>query len=177
MYSAFSGIRNIAKTQTNVRMFLDDLKKPTGEFKNYVTTIFVGTMEVVTKPQVLTVWGDVGPLYVLPWYVVSMPSEGDSSLGKIKMDGNPNLVSTGVIRQNVSDQPYPGTLDAAVYNVFDIPGYGKLHNKYPVVVQGTVDAIPPYHVACNCSVALLFDENDNPRGMVGGRSLTILGPA
>jgi hypothetical protein len=87
------------------------------------------------------------------------------------------MVSTGVIRQNVSSQQYPATLEASVFQVLDIPGYGKLYNKSPVIIQGTADSIPPFHLEARCCSALLFDDQNNPRGVLGGRSLTILGPA
>ena len=176
MYRAFQNVRTVTKTVTNGRLFLDDPKSKNGEFKRYVSVIFDGTMEVITQPQVITIWEDVGPLYALPWWVDNMPSEGfHPDFGTIKLTGNPALLSTGVIRQNVSGQQFPATLDAAVYQVFDIPGYGRLHNKYPVVVQGTVDAIPPFHTACGCRSALLFDDHNHPRGIIGGRTLTLMG--
>jgi len=106
-----------------------------------------------------------------------MPSVGEAEVGTIKMNGNPGLLSTGVIRQNVSGQQQPATLEASVFQRLEIPGYGVLHNKFPVVVEGTTDSIPPFHTEAACRCALLFDDNNVPRGMVGGRSLTILGPA
>jgi hypothetical protein len=174
MFAAFANLRTQTRTQTNGRLFLDDPATKNGEFKKLVNVMFEGTMEVTTQPQVLTPWGDVGLVYALPWFVDNMPSEGDSDLGVIKLTGNPDMLSTGVIRQNAPGQQYPATLDASVHQVFEIPGYGKLHNKYPVVVQGTVDSVPPFYTACACSVALLYDENDQARGMIGGRVLTIL---
>jgi hypothetical protein len=176
MYRAFQNITTVTKTQTNIRLFLDDPATQNGEFKTYLTSILEGFMEVFTHPQVLSTWKETGPLYLLPWSVGEMPSEGDSDLGKITMTGNPQLLTTGVIRQNVPGQPYPAVLDAAVFQVFDVPGYGKLHNKYPVMIEGTVDTIPPFHTACGCNSAFLFDEHDKMRGVIGGRSLTLMGP-
>jgi len=177
MYAAFSNMQVATRTRTNVKFYLDDPTKRDGQFTNYISALLDGYMDVVTRPQALTVWNDVGPLYVLPWHVLDMPSEGESSVGTIRMNGNPNMLTTGVITQNVAGQAFPGTLQASVFNVIEIPGYGKLHNKFPVVVEGTADSIPPFHTEAACRCALLFDEQDNVRGMVGGRSLTILGPA
>jgi hypothetical protein len=174
MFKAFENLRNVTRTQTNARLFLDSPDTKNGEFKRLVNVMFEGTMEVITQPQVFTSWGDLGPIYALPWIVDNMPSEGDSELGVIKLTGNPDMLSTGVIRQNAPGQEYPATLEASVHQVFDIPGYGKLHNKYPVVVSGAVDSVPPFYTACNCSVALLYDEKDQARGVIGGRVLTIL---
>lgn len=177
MYTAFENMRALAKTRTNVRVFLDDPNKKDGNFSNYLSFILEGTMEVFTSAQAYTTWGDTGPLYVLPWYIGDMPSEGDSEVGIVKMNGNPGLLSTGVIRQNVSGQQQPSTLEASVFQSLTIPGHGVLHNKFPVIVKGVADSIPPFHTEAACACALLFDEADVPRGMIGGRSLTILGPA
>jgi len=177
MYTAFQNIRTVTRTQTNVRLFLDNPKTKDGKFARYVSVMLEGTMEVFTTAQALSVWEEVGPLYVLPWYVGDMPSEGKSDIGRITMGGTPGLVTTGVIRQNVVNQQFPATLDAAVFQTLNIPDYGPLHNKYPVIVEGTVDAIPPYYTVAKCLTALLFDDQGTPRGVVGGRSLTLLGPA
>jgi hypothetical protein len=177
MFAAFQNIRTVTKTRTNIRLFLDDPALKDGKFTKYVSAILEGTMEVFTGPQAYTVWDDTGPLYVLPWYVGDMPSAGDSNAGAITMTGNPGLQTTGIIKQNVAGQPYPATLQASVFQTLNVPGYGPLHNKFPVVVQGTVDAIPPYHTDAACLCALLYDDTNTPRGMVGGRSLTLLGPA
>jgi hypothetical protein len=174
MFAAFENLRTVTRTQTNGRLFLDDPATKNGEFKRLVNVMFEGTMEVTTQRQILTAWGESAPLYALPWIVNNMPSEGKSDLGIIKLTGHPDMLSTGVIRQNAPNQSYPATLEAAVHQVFDIPGYGKLHNKYPVVVEGTVDSVPPLYTACACRCALLYDENDQPRGLIGGRVLTIL---
>jgi hypothetical protein len=174
MYEAFEGMRNLVRTETNSRIFLDDPKLINGEFKKYVSYISYGTMEVITQPQILTTLGGVGPLHMLPWYIENMTGEGDSSVGAIKVVGSPALMTTGVIRQNVSGQPFPATLEASVFQVFDIPGYGKLHNKAQVVISAVVDTIPPFDALCRCSSALLYDDQNRPRGIVDGRALTIL---
>jgi hypothetical protein len=176
MYEAFENMRNLVRTETNSRIFLDDPKTMNGEFKRYVSYINSGTMEVITQPEILTTWGDVGPLHMLPWYIENMTGDGESSIGTIKVVGSPALMTTGVIRQNVAGQSFPATLEASVFQVFDIPGYGKLHNKAQVVISAVVDAIPPFDALCRCSAALLYDEQNRPRGIVDGRALTILMP-
>lgn len=177
VYERFANLRTVTRTQTNIRLFLDEPNKRTNKFTNYVSSILEGTMEVFTRPQIQASWCDDGPLFMLPWDVGDMPSEGRSELGTIKLTGNPNLLTTGVIRQNIPGLPYPATLDAAVYQVFEIPGYGKLHNKYPVIITATVDAIPPFNALAACRCSYLFDEEGQMRGVIGGRSLTLMGPA
>lgn len=174
MYNAFANMRNLVKTETNSRILLDDPKLMNGEFTKYVSYISYGTMEVITQPQILTTWEGVGPLYMLPWYIENMKGEGNSSIGAIKVVGSPELMTTGVIRQNVSSQPFPATLEASVFQVFDIPGYGKLQHRAQVVISAVVDAIPPFHALCKCSAAILYDERNRPRGIVDGRALTIM---
>lgn len=83
-------------------------------------------------------------------------------------------MTTGVVRENVPGQAFPAMLEASVFQVFDIPGYGKLRNKAQVVISAVVDAIPPFQALCRCSAALLYDEQNQPRGTVDGRALTIL---
>jgi len=171
---AFQNLRTVTRTQTNGLLLLDDPKDRTGEFTNAVSVILDGTLEVFTQPPVLSREG----LYLLPWWIGEMPSRGTSMDGlEITVSSNPGLVSNGVIRQNVPDQTFPATLEAAVFQVFDVPGYGKLHHKYPVIINGDVNMIPPYHTIAKCSPALLFDEENNIRGMIAGRALTLLGPA
>ena len=174
MYEMFKGLRNKVKTETNSRIFLDDPKLKNGEFKNYLSYINYGTMEVITQAPILTRWGEGGPLYMLPWYIENMQGEGESSLGRIKVVGSPELMTTGVIRQNVPGQPFPATLEASVFQVFEIPGYGRLVNRAQVVISAVVDAIPPFDALCPCTAAILYDEQNLPRGIVDGRALTIL---
>jgi len=83
-------------------------------------------------------------------------------------------MSTGVIRQNVPNQVFPATLEASVFQVFEIPGYGRLQNRAQVVITATVDSIPPFQALCQCSSALLYDDDNLPRGIIDGRALTIL---
>jgi hypothetical protein len=174
MYDAYKNMRNLVKTETNSRIFLDDPKQRNGEFTKYVSYISYGTMEVITQPEIITRWGEIGPLHMLPWYIENMQGEGDSPVGKIKVVGSPELMTTGVVRENVPGQAFPAMLEASVFQVFDIPGYGKLRNKTQVVISAVVDAIPPFQALCRCSAALLYDEQNQPRGIVDGRALTIL---
>jgi hypothetical protein len=176
MYEAFGKMRNLVKTETNSRIFLDDPKLMDGKFTKYVSYISYGTMEVITQPQIQTRWGDTGPLYMLPWYIENMQGEGKTSVGNIKVVGSPELMTTGVIRQTVPGAPFPATLEASVFQVFDIPGYGKLQNKAQVVISAVVDEIPPFQALCKCSAAILYDDHNRPRGIVDGRALTILPP-
>jgi hypothetical protein len=176
MYKAFENMRNLVKTETNSRIYLEeDPKSFTGEFTRYVSYISYGTMEVITQPQILTTWGEGDePVYMLPWYIENMKGEGASSLGAITVVGSPELMTTGVIRQNARSRQFPATLEASVFQVFEIPGYGKLHHKAQVVISGVVDAIPPFHALCKCSAAILYDDHNRTRGIVDGRALTIL---
>jgi hypothetical protein len=174
MYEAFGNMRNLVKTETNSRIFLDDGKSRDGKFNKYVSYISYGTMEVITQPPVLTTLGDTGPLFMLPWYIENMKGEGQSAVGNIKVVGDPETMSTGVIRQSVLGQAFPATLEASVFQVLEIPGYGKLRNRAQVVISATVDAIPPFEALCRCTAALLYDEQNNVRGIVDGRALTIL---
>ena len=174
MYSKFGNLRTLVRTETNSRIFLDDPKSKNGEFKTYVSYVSYGTMEVITQPQVLTRYGEHGPLHMLPWYIENMKNEGKSQVGNISVVGSPELMTTGVIRQTVPGQPFPAILEASVFQVFDIPGYGLLRNKAQVVITAIADAIPPFEAMCRCSAALLYDEQNMPRGIVDGRALTIL---
>jgi hypothetical protein len=176
MYQAFGNMRNLVRTETNSRIFLDDPKSRDGKLNKYVSYISYGTMEVITQPQVLATLEDSGPLHVLPWHIENMQGEGKSPIGTIKVIGDPQTMTTGVIRQNVASLPFPATLEASVFQVFDIPGYGILRNRAQVVISATVDAIPPFEAACQCSRAFLYDEENRVRGMVDGRVLTILPP-
>jgi len=176
MYKAFESMRNLVRTETNSRIFLDDPKLMNGEFKKYVSYINYGTMEVITQPQILTTWDGTGPLHMLPWYIENMKGDGESPLGPIKVVGSPALMTTGVIRQNVLGQSFPATLEASVFQVFDIPGYGRLHNKAQVIISAVVDSIHPFEALCRCSAAILYDDQNRPRGIVDGRALTILPP-
>jgi hypothetical protein len=176
MYQAFANMRNLIKTETNSRIFLDDPKLKDGKFTKYLSYINIGTMEVITQPEILTTWEGSSPLCMLPWYIENMQGEGDSAMGRIRVVGSPELMTTGVIRENVSNQPFPATLEASVFQVFDIPGYGRLHNKAQVVISAVVDTIPPYDALCRCTAAILYDDENNPRGIVDGRALTILAP-
>jgi hypothetical protein len=174
MYEAFGTMNNTVRTETNSRIFLDDPKLMDGKFTKYISYISYGTMDVITQPQIQTRWGEVGPLYMLPWYIENMKGEGETSVGTIKVVGSPELMTTGVIRQTVPGEPFPATLEASVFQVFDIPGYGKLQNRAQVVISAVVDEIPPFQALCRCSAALLYDEQNRPRGIVDGRALTIL---
>jgi hypothetical protein len=178
MYDQYKGMRNLVRTETNSRIFLDDPKLKDGELKHYVSYINHGTMEVITQPEVRTQWEGSGPLHMLPWYIENMKGEGTPSIGPvkglIKVVGSPELMTTGVIRQNVAGQAFPATLEASVFQVFDIPGYGLLRNKAQVVISAIVDGIPPFEALCRCSAALLYDEENRVRGLVDGRALTIL---
>ena len=176
MFQAFENMRNLVRTETNSRIFLDDPTLKDGKFTKYVSYISYGTMEVITQPQIHTFQGDSGPWFMLPWYIENMQGEGDSSVGKIKVVGSPDLMTTGVVRQNVPGQTFPAVLEASVFQVFEIPGYGKLQNKAQVVISAVVDTIPPFDALCRCSPAILYDEANQPRGIVDGRALTILAP-
>jgi hypothetical protein len=171
-YEEYANLRTVTRTQTNILLLLDDPKRRTGEMTNVVNVILDGTMEVYTQPPVVMRDGTV----LLPWWIGDMPSTGRSRLGEIGMRGNPGLVTTGVIRQSVRDRPFPATLEAAVYQIFDVPGYGAIHNKFPVFIRGDVQEIPPFYTVAACREALLYDEQDNVVGMASGRSLTLLGP-
>lgn len=173
IYEAYGKLRTVTRTQTNVVLLLDDAKTRKRKLTNVVNVILDGTMEVFTQPPVLTREG----IYLLPWWIGEMPSVGKSTIGQIKMTGNPSLMTTGVIRQIVRDRPFPATLEAAVYQVLDVPGYGRLHNKYPVIISGDVQEIPPFFTVAKCNSALLLDEENDVRGMVAGRAITLLGPA
>jgi hypothetical protein len=174
MYEAFQNMRNLVKTETNSRIFLEDLQTRNGQFTRYVSYISIGTMEVITQPVIRTTWEGSGQVYMLPWYIENMKGEGESSVGTIKVVGSPELMTTGVIRQNVPGEQFPATLEASVFQVFDIPGYGRLQNRAQVVISAIVDAIPPFQALCRCSSAILYDEQNVPRGIVDGRALTIL---
>ncbi|MGB9366869.1 MAG: hypothetical protein WCE79_12745 [Xanthobacteraceae bacterium] len=184
MYQSFVRMRTVTRTQTNVRLFLDDPKKRDQRHLRVVNVILDGTMEVFTQDQFTTTVplfncdaASPGELAVLPWTVGDMPSSGESELGTIRMEGNPNMLTTGIISQNSPSIPFPATLVASVFQVLDIPGYGKLHNKYPVIVSGKVDQIPPFFMVAGCRCSSLLDEENNVRGVIGGRTLTLLGPA
>jgi hypothetical protein len=181
MYEQFKGMRNLVKTETNSRIFLDDPKLKDGQLKHYVSYVSHGTMEVITQPPIRSQWAGSGPLYMLPWYIENMRGEGTPTealrgpvKGPITVVGSPELMTTGVIRQNVPGQEFPATLEASVFQVFDIPGYGKLYNRAQVVISAIVDGIPPFEALCRCSAALLYDGENNIRGLVDGRALTIL---
>jgi hypothetical protein len=177
MFKAFNNRTNITRTRTNVRLLLRDQKKAAGhsEFTKVVSVILEGTMEVTTLEQVSI--KERGEIFMLHWWVGDMPSQGESSIGTIRMNGNPNLVTTGTISQKVPGQAFPATLEAAVYQVLEVPGYGKLHNKFPVIVTADVDTLPPLYSEAACRCATLYDEKNIPQGIVTGRSLTFLGPA
>jgi hypothetical protein len=174
MYEAFENLHNTVKTETNSRLFLDDPDLKDGVFSRYVSYVSYGTMEVFTQKVIRAPRDEGGQAAMLPWYIENMKGEGGSSIGNIKVIGSPELMTTGVIRQNSPDHMYPATLEAAVFQVFEMPGYGILHNKAQVMITAIVDAIPPFDALCKCSGALLFDEQNRPRGMVAGRALTIL---
>jgi hypothetical protein len=176
VYQAYENMRNLVRTETNSRIFLDDPKLMDGKYTKYVSYISYGTMEVITQPQIITQWAGTGPWYVLPWYIENMQGIGQSSIGEIKVVGSPELMTTGVIRQSVSGLAFPAILEASVFQVFEMPGYGKLVNRAQVVITATVDAVPPFEALCQCSGALLYDEQNRPRGIVDGRALTILPP-
>ena|ERR1044071_718447 len=173
MYSAFENMRNLVKTETNSRIFLDDPNKMDGVFSRYVSYINTGTMEVITQPQILTTMKGSEPRFMLPWYIENMQGEGDSPIGRIKVIGDPATTSTGIIR-STSSEAFPAILEASVFQVFDIPGYGRLRNKAQVVITATVDEIPPFEALCQCLSALLYDDENRVRGIVDGRALTIL---
>ena len=178
MFEDFTELRTVTKTQTNVRLLLDDPESKGLRFTRLVNVIVEGTMEVFTQESFFIRTEDVGETFVLPWWIGEMPSVGRSSLGEIRMHGNPNLRSNGVIRQSAPGSAFPAILEAAVYQVFEIPGYGTLYNEYPVMIDAIVDEIPPFGVSAKCAKgAILLDESGVSRGVVGGRSLTLLGPA
>jgi hypothetical protein len=184
MYAAFAGQRTVTRTQTNVRIFLGDPKGSDAKITRVISVILDGTMEVFTQQQFFTTLPLLdtdetsrGEMAVLPWTVGDMPSSGESEIGTIKMRGNPTMMTTGVITQNAPGLAFPATLIASVFQVLDIPGYGTLHNKYPVMITGTVDKVPPYHLLAACRCSMLVDDQNNVRGLIGGRSLTLLGPA
>lgn len=173
LYRQFSGMKVVTRTQTNVLLLLDSPKKRTGELCNVVNVMLEGTMEVNTTTPVVTRSGHV----LLPWWIGDMPNVGKSRLGEIKMYGDDRMTSSGVIRQDYSGRPFPATLEASVFQIFDIPGYPRLRNLFPVVIRGDVQEIPPFSTVAACPGAPLLDENREVWGMVGGRTLTLIGPA
>jgi len=76
IYKGYESMRNLVKTETNSRLFLDNPELKNGEFTEYVSYISYGTMEVITQPQILTTMGGAGPLHMLPWYIENMKGEG-----------------------------------------------------------------------------------------------------
>ncbi len=178
MYKMFENMRNTVRTETNSRIFLDDPKKKDGKFTNYVSYINHGTMDVITQPQVLMSVEGSELLWILPWYIENMRGEGSARTGNIdgpiKVVGDPGVMSTGVIRQNAAGVTFPATLEASVFQVSDIPGYGILRNRARVTITAIVDELPPFDALCKCDAALLYDEQNNIRGIVDGRALTIL---
>lgn len=187
MYKIYESARVVTKTQTNIRLMLDDPKKRDGKFTYILNFIVDGTMEVHTQKQFVTTQSalgvaakgpSVGEICMLPWWIGEMgPSKTISALGEITVRGNPALVSTGVIRQDAPSLAFPATLEASVFQMFEIPGYGMLHNKFPVLVDAVVDQIPPFYALGACRCAILFDEDNVARGMAAGRSLTFMGLA
>lgn len=176
MYSVFKNLRTVARTQTNVRLLMADPKARETSFTRIINVILDGTMEVFTGEPFKT--QEAGDIHYLPWWVGEMPSSGKSRIGEIKMTGNPALTTTGVIKQFVHGFAFPGILEAAVFQKLYLPEYGELHNKYPVMISAEVDEVPPFGILAKCAKgAILFDENNVAKGMIGGRSLTILGPA
>lgn len=173
LYRQFAGLKVVTRTQTNGLLLLDSPKKRTGELTNVVNVMLEGTMEVYTTTPVVTRSGHV----LLPWWIGDMPNVGQSRLGEIRMYGDGRTTSSGVIRQDYSDRPFPATLEAAVFQVFDIPGYPTLRNLFPVIIRGDVQEIPPFSTVAACKGAPLVDDEHNVWGMIGGRTLTLVGSA
>jgi hypothetical protein len=119
-------------------------------------------------------------LSILPWEVTAMEASGTLPGGDpVKVTNVEGRTSSGIIRQRVKDQPFPADLEADVCAQIMMESTGTtLSLVTPVLVKARVEAIPPFGVeAVHCGSRALADSAGNLRGMLVGKSITLLGPA
>jgi hypothetical protein len=189
MFEVFQDLENDIETRTDLVLLLDDPSSRDSNFTKMVTFSAEGKMRVVTghffrvSARAFDVNEDEGgkneeDISILPWRVTMMEASGDSLLGEIKVTNFADRVTFGTVRQKQADSLFPAILEAEVCTEVNVPTYGKLHTITPVPIKAEINSIPPFGVeAKHTNSGILVDENLEPRGMIVGKSITLIGPA
>lgn len=200
MYQQFENLENTIATRTDLRLLLEDPDDPRRGFVREVNVVANGTMTVRTgttfqapssvlddqssdgndapeAPDSPDIPEEADTVSVLTWTVAAMSAAGSSILGEIRVSNYAGRPTFGTVQQLSSDSPFPARLNAEVCAVADIPGYGLLHTATSVPISADINTIPPFGVeAAHNNSAILVDEDEIPRGMIVGRSITLIGP-
>jgi hypothetical protein len=188
VYKSFEGQENDIATRTDLRIMLDDPETEDPAFTREVSFTAYGTMRVAIGQPFRTTAAafkdEIGaevdadqPLFVLPWSVTRMSARADSELGEITISEVPGKPTIGTVKQLRGDGPFPALLEADVCTALTVPGYGELRTA-PILIRAEIDAIPPFGTeAAHRNSGLLSTPEGIPRGILVGRSITLLGPA
>jgi len=174
MFEEFEKLKTDIEIRTDRRFLVSDKKRSDRAFDKEINATLTGTITV----SIGKAFREEDGKYVLPWTVTAMQQSGDSPLGTIKVRKNPKMPFYGTVRPQTTDRPFPAELEAAVYELVTIPGYGELHNVSPIIIGAEIGAIPPFGVtAAHRTNGIFVDASGNERAQLRGRSVTLVGPA
>lgn len=189
MFEEFQGLENAIATRTDLHLLLQDPSSSDPAFTREVVFSANGTMNVrigtpfrVSARAFAAESEDVADapenVDVLPWTVTAMEASGDSTLGTIRVTNFAGRPTFGTVRQLQEGSPFPAKLSAEVCAEVAVEGLGSLHTVTPVPISAEINSIPPFGVeAAHSNSGILVDNEGTPRGMIVGRSITLLGPA
>lgn len=174
MFNEFESLQTDIEIQTDRRFFVANLKSRENVFDREVNVAMKGMIRV----KIGKAFRERDGVHVLPWTVTTMEQSGESELGTVRAKNNPKMPFYGTVRQNVSDRAFPAELQAAVYEIVTIPGYGDLQNISPIIISAEINAIPPFGiVAAHRTAGIFVDANGAERAILHGRTVSLVGPA
>ncbi|HET7232341.1 MAG TPA: hypothetical protein VFJ16_20205 [Longimicrobium sp.] len=189
MFSQFQGQQNNIATRTDLRVVLQDPEQPEGTFTKELSFSAEGTMRVVignmfqTTAKALAGSALKGadpdePRFVLPWSVSEMFARADTEIGEVTVTNVAGRPTLGTVKQLTGDSPFPALLEAEVCATLNIAGIGEIRTATAVPIRAEINSIPPFGTeAAHANSGLLVDANGTARGMITGRSITLVGPA
>jgi hypothetical protein len=190
VFRNFEGIENDIATRTDLHLLLQDPEsEDPSAFTRDVVFSATGTMRVrigstfrvaamAFREDLQANETEEGDRFVLPWTVTAMEAVGDSPMGRVRVTNFAGRPTVGIVRQSNPDSAFPALLTAEVCAAIEVEGMGELHTATPIPIRAEINSIPPFGVeAAHRNSGLLVDSGGVPRGMIVGRSITLLGPA
>ncbi|HSK70385.1 MAG TPA: hypothetical protein VK892_01730 [Pyrinomonadaceae bacterium] len=177
------------ETKTDLRLVLSDPNNGERDFTNEISFVVTGMMRVVIgmpfrvpisllREDEREEFGNLEDMFVLPWTVTAMDQKGKSSLGDVRVTNFEGRPTFGTVIPKTSEDIFPAILSAEVCAQVDLPDFGSLHTITPVPIKAEINAIPPFGVeAKHANRGTLVDENLQPKGMIVGNSITLIGPS
>jgi hypothetical protein len=189
MFQKFQNLETDIETITDLVVLLNEPDQEGSRFVNELSfsargrmTVVIGEsfrapMKAFASEEGVDGKGE-GEIEVLTWRVTKMEAFADSKLGEIKVTNLADRATFGTVRQVQADSPFPAILEAEVCAEVNVPGFGKLHTITPIPIRAEITSIPPFGVeAAHRGSGILADENSISRGMIVGKSITLVGPA